>query len=42
LRAIAAVSFTLRWADSNIILKPELKGGSTWLSAIQVLVPIYF
>jgi hypothetical protein len=41
LRAVAAVSFTLLWADGNIILTPELKGSSTWLSAIQVLVPIY-
>jgi hypothetical protein len=41
LRGVAAVSFTLLWADGNIILTPELKGSSTWLSAIQVLVPIY-
>ncbi len=41
LRAVAAVSFTLLWADGSIILTPELKGGGTWLSAIQVLVPIY-
>jgi hypothetical protein len=41
LRAVAAVSFTLLWADGGIILTPELKGSSTWLSAIQVLVPIY-
>ena len=42
LRAVAAVSFTLLWADGSIILTPDLKGSSTWLSAIQVLVPIYF
>jgi hypothetical protein len=41
LRAVTAVSFTLLWADGNIILTPELKASSTWLSAIQVLVPIY-
>jgi hypothetical protein len=41
LRAVTAVSFTLLWADGNIILTPELKGSSTWLSAVQVLVPIY-
>ena len=41
LRAVAAVSFALLWADGGVILTPELKGNSTWLSAIQVLVPIY-
>ncbi len=41
LRAVAAVSFTLLWADGGVILTPELKGSSTWLSAIQVLIPIY-
>jgi hypothetical protein len=41
LRAVAAVSFTLLWADGSVILTPELKGNSTWLSAIQVLIPIY-
>jgi hypothetical protein len=40
-RAVAAVSFTLLWADGGVILTPELKGNSTWLSAIQVLIPIY-
>jgi hypothetical protein len=41
LRAVAAISFTLLWADGGVILTPELKGNSTWLSAIQVLIPIY-
>src|SRR5260370_31259402 len=41
LRAVAAVSFTLLWADGGVILTPELKGSSIWLSAIQVLIPIY-
>jgi hypothetical protein len=41
LRAVAAVSFSLLWADGGVILTPELKGSSLWLSAIQVLIPIY-
>jgi hypothetical protein len=41
LRAVAAVSFTLLWADGDCILTPELKGSGIWLSAIQVLIPIY-
>jgi len=41
LRAVAAVSFALLWADGDCILTPELKGNSIWLSAIQVLIPIY-
>jgi hypothetical protein len=41
LRAVAAVSFALLWADGGVILTPELKGNSVWLSAIQVLIPIY-
>jgi hypothetical protein len=41
LRAVAAVSFSLLWADGGVILTPELKGNSAWLSAIQVLVPIF-
>jgi hypothetical protein len=41
LRAVTAVSFALLWADGSVILTPELKGNSIWLSAIQVLVPIY-
>src|SRR5712671_6335984 len=40
LRAVAAVSFALLWADGSVILTPELKGNSIWLSAIQV-IPIY-
>jgi hypothetical protein len=40
LRAVAAVSFALLWADGSVILTPELKGGSIWLSAIQVLIAI--
>lgn len=41
LRAVAAVSFALLWADGGVILTPELKGNSAWLSAIQVLIPVY-
>jgi len=41
LRAAAAVSFALLWADGGLILTPELKGSATWLSAIQVLIPSY-
>jgi hypothetical protein len=41
LRAVTAVSFALLWADGSVILTPELKGGSIWLSAIQVLVAVF-
>lgn len=41
LRAVAAVSFALLWADGRLILTPELKADSIWLSAIQLLIPIY-
>lgn len=41
LRAAAAVSFALLWADGTVILTPELKGSSMSLSAIQLLIPIY-
>jgi hypothetical protein len=41
LRAAAAVSFALLWADGSIILTPELKASSFSLSAIQLLIPIY-
>ncbi|HEY2528630.1 MAG TPA: hypothetical protein VGJ20_11905 [Xanthobacteraceae bacterium] len=41
LRAVAAVSFALLWADGTVILTPELKASSTSLSAIQLLIPIY-
>ena len=41
LRSVAAVSFALLWADGRLILTPELKASSMWLSAIQLLVPIY-
>ena len=41
LRSVAAVSFALLWADGRLILTPELKVSSMWLSAIQLLVPIY-
>jgi hypothetical protein len=41
LRAVAAVSFALLWADGGLILTPELKGSSTGLSVIQLLVPTY-
>jgi hypothetical protein len=41
LRSVAAVSFALLWADGRLILTPELKASSVWLSAIQLLIPIY-
>jgi hypothetical protein len=41
LRAVAAVSFALLWADGGLILTPELKGSGTWLSAVQLLIPLY-
>lgn len=41
LRAAAAVSFALLWADGTVILTPELKASSISLSAIQLLIPIY-
>jgi hypothetical protein len=41
LRAVAAVSFALLWADGGLILTPELKGSGIWLSAVQVLIPLY-
>jgi hypothetical protein len=41
LRSAAAVSFALLWADGGLIITPELKASSIWLSAIQVLVAMY-
>lgn len=41
LRAVAAVSFTLLWADGGLILTPELKGDDPRLSVIQLLIPLY-
>jgi len=41
LRAVAAVSFSLLWVDGSVVLTPELKGSAFWLSAIQVLIPIF-
>jgi hypothetical protein len=41
LRAAAAVSFALLWADGAVILTPELKSSSISLSAMQLLIPIY-
>ena len=41
LRSVAAVSFALLWADGRLILTPELKASSIWLSVIQLLVPVY-
>jgi len=41
LRAAAAISFILLWADGGIILTPELKASHTWISAIQLLVSVY-
>ena len=41
LRAAAAVFFALLWADGGLILTPELKANNIWLSAIQLLIPLY-
>jgi hypothetical protein len=41
LRAVAAVSFALLWADGSVILTPELEGSTVWISAIQLLIPIF-
>lgn len=41
LRSVAAVSFALLWADGGLIVTPELKASSIWLSAIQLLIPMY-
>jgi hypothetical protein len=41
LRAVAAIAFSLLWVDGTVILTPELKGNSGWLSAIQLLIPIF-
>src|SRR5215469_16666074 len=41
LRSVAAISFALLWVDGTLILTPELKASSIWLSAIQLLVPAY-
>ena len=41
LRSVAAVSFALLWADGGLIITPELKANSIWLTAIQLLIPIY-
>jgi hypothetical protein len=41
LRAVAAVSFALLWADGGLILTPELKTDDPGLSVIQLLIPLY-
>jgi hypothetical protein len=41
LRAVAAVSFALLWADGGVILTPELKADDPRLSVIQLLIPLY-
>ena len=41
LRSVAAVSFALLWADGGLIITPELKASNIWLSAIQLLIPLY-
>src|SRR6267154_2442297 len=41
LRSVAAVSFALLWADGGLIVTPELKASNVWLSAIQLLIPMY-
>ncbi len=40
-RSVAAVSFALLWAVGGLIVTPELKASSIWLSAIQLLIPMY-
>jgi hypothetical protein len=40
-RGAAAISFILLWADGGVILTPELKASHTWISAIQLLIPVY-
>lgn len=41
LRAAAAVFFALLWAHGGLILTPELEANSVWLSAIQLLIPLF-
>jgi hypothetical protein len=41
LRAAAAVSFALLWADGSVILTPELKRDAAWVSALQALIPLF-
>jgi hypothetical protein len=41
LRAAAAVFFALLWAHGGLILTPELEANSFWLSAIQLLIPLF-
>ncbi|WP_298883936.1 hypothetical protein [uncultured Bradyrhizobium sp.] len=41
LRAAAAVFFALLWAHGGLILTPELEANSIWLSAIQLLIPLF-
>jgi hypothetical protein len=41
LRAAAAISFILLWADGGVILTPELKASHTWIAAIQLLIAVY-
>jgi hypothetical protein len=41
LRSVAAVFFALLWADGGLIITPELKATSIWLSAVQLLIPLY-
>jgi hypothetical protein len=41
LRAAAAVFFALLWAHGGLILTPELEASSVWVSAIQLLIPLF-
>ncbi|MDN5000923.1 hypothetical protein ACFQZO_08515 [Bradyrhizobium sp. GCM10027634] len=41
LRGAAAVFFALLWAHGGLILTPELEANSIWLSAIQLLIPLF-
>jgi len=41
LRAATAIAFAVLWANGSLILTPELKASSPWISAVQVLIPLY-
>lgn len=41
LRAATAIFFALLWARGGLILTPELEADSIWISAIQLLIPLF-
>jgi len=41
LRAATAIFFALLWAHGGLILTPELEADSVWISAIQLLIPLF-